>query len=375
MNPNMICNTANDLSTDGRHVYDNVPLEGKIFRILSDQSPRPMLIANENVEIEYVNAAWEKQFGYLLEEVRGKNPRILQSGKTPRLVYEKMWKTLRAGRIFKSDEIIDRKKNGTFFNLFTTTFPIRSENSLHYIQILDDITKAKRVEEFRKHFVKIAAHDIRSPLQSLKLITELESHSHSDENMRDIQEEISRMDRLTRLLLDVSLFESGKMQLSLAHFDLSKVVEDAVDRKHVHSGKVIFKNPKRIIVRGDQERIMQVLINLIENALKYSRTKKSVIVSLSKKGVHSVVSVSDEGKGIPKHEVPHLFDAFFRTKAAAKSSISGSGLGLYIVKEIIRAHKGRIWVKSREGVGSTFSFSLPAVATVRTQYKKRESPT
>lgn len=127
-----------------------------LFRMLADASSQPVLIANENVEIEYVNAAWEKQFGYALAEVRGENPRMLQSGKTPREVYESMWKALKSETMFQSEEIIDKKKDGAFFNLLTTIFPLRHGDTLYYVQILDDITERKRVEELRKTFKQTA---------------------------------------------------------------------------------------------------------------------------------------------------------------------------------------------------------------------------
>ena len=124
-----------------------------MFRMLADSTRQPVLIANEKIEIEYVNTAWEKQFGYDLKEVRGENPRMLQSGKTSRDVYEHMWKTLRAEKMFQSDEIIDKKKSGEFFNLLTTILPLRHKDQLFYIQMLDDITERKRVENLRKKFV------------------------------------------------------------------------------------------------------------------------------------------------------------------------------------------------------------------------------
>ncbi len=123
-----------------------------MFRILADGSQQPVLITNDRAEIQYVNSAWEKQFGYDLKEVKGQNPRILQSGKTPQEVHEKMWKVLKSEKMFQSDEIIDKKKTGEFFNLLTTILPLRHQGRLFYIQMLDDITERKRVEALRKKF-------------------------------------------------------------------------------------------------------------------------------------------------------------------------------------------------------------------------------
>jgi len=129
----------------------------ELLHTLADALPLPVLITNEDVAIEYVNAPWEEQFGYALAEVRGENPRILQGGETPRTVHERMWKTLRSEKMFQSDEIIDKRKDGTLFNLLTTILPIRCGDELFYIQILDDILGKKRVEQIAKQFSKAIA--------------------------------------------------------------------------------------------------------------------------------------------------------------------------------------------------------------------------
>ena len=124
------------------------------FHMLADTSSQPVLVANENVEIEYVNSAWEDKFGYSLAEVRRENPRMFKSGKTPDDVYKQMWAALKAEKMFQTDEIIDKRKDGTFFNLLTTIFPVRHNSLLFYIQILDDITEKKRVEALKEKFIK-----------------------------------------------------------------------------------------------------------------------------------------------------------------------------------------------------------------------------
>lgn len=127
----------------------------ELFRMLADTAHQPMLIANGDIEIEYVNKAWEKQFGYSLEEVRGENPRIFKSEKTPGEVYKQMWQALNAEKLFQTDEIIDKRKDGVFFNLLTTIFTVCHEGDVFFIQILDDITERKRVEALRRSFTEV----------------------------------------------------------------------------------------------------------------------------------------------------------------------------------------------------------------------------
>jgi PAS domain S-box-containing protein len=147
--PTLSALRSKSLRTNKKKHSDNAI---QLFRMLADSSAQPVLIANEHVEIEYVNAVWERQFGYSLEEVRGENPRILQSGKTPREVYSRMWEALKIGTLFQSEDIVDRRKDGSFFNLLTTIFPLTHEGKRYYIQILADITERKQAKALKHTF-------------------------------------------------------------------------------------------------------------------------------------------------------------------------------------------------------------------------------
>lgn len=126
-----------------------------LFKMFADSSPQSMLIATAEPEIVYVNGAWEEQFGYTLEEVKGQNPRVLQSGKTPREVYVRMWECLKSGMMFQSEEIIDKRKDGTFFTLLTTILPVTHNGHLFYIQILDDKSQRSRVNALKQNLLSV----------------------------------------------------------------------------------------------------------------------------------------------------------------------------------------------------------------------------
>ena len=134
---------------------DTEPLA--LLRMFADASVQPVLITNDQAVIEYVNSAWEAQFGYAHEEVVGQNPRILQSGKTPPEVHTCMWEALRAETMFQSDKIIDKRKDGTFFKLLTTIFPLRHRERLYYIQILNEISEGVQAINMRKQFATFLA--------------------------------------------------------------------------------------------------------------------------------------------------------------------------------------------------------------------------
>lgn len=138
-----------------------------LFRVIADSSPQALLIADDKGAIIYVNRAWEEQFGYSLAEVEGQHLRLLKSGKTPPDVYERMWRTLHEDKPFQSDEIIDRRKDGSVFNLLTTIFPVHGSGQLWYVQILDDITQRKRVEELQKDVIRSVSEGAPAPIAAM----------------------------------------------------------------------------------------------------------------------------------------------------------------------------------------------------------------
>lgn len=125
-----------------------------MFQKLADASLQAVLITNSDAEIEYVNGVWQKKFGYTLDEVKGKNPRMFKSGKTPPKVYERMWKTLSKGGLFHSDEIIDKRKDGSFLNLLTTIFIVKYAQRTFFVQVLDGIDQKEHGHIFHNHFLE-----------------------------------------------------------------------------------------------------------------------------------------------------------------------------------------------------------------------------
>jgi len=150
------------IDCDDRRLDKNHKESVAVFQMIADASPQSVLITNQDAEIEYVNDIWQKQFGYSPEEVLGQHTRMFQSGKTAPVVYERMWKELHANTLFQSDEIIDKRKDGTFFNLITTIFPVMHGNRTFYIQILDDITGKEGVQTLHQSFIKTTKVSMRT---------------------------------------------------------------------------------------------------------------------------------------------------------------------------------------------------------------------
>jgi PAS domain S-box-containing protein len=341
------------------------------FPQLPDASPRPILITNAKEEIYYVNPAWEKLTGYTFDEVKGKNPRFLGSGRTPRKLYLKMKKTLQKGKPFNSEEFIDRKKNGKEYQIHALFFPIQKNGeNLYYVQMLHDISQKKETEKKKDAFISIASHELKTPVTTLSAYTQilekrLEKTADSKEMyfIKNIKLQTQRLTNLINDLLNVNRIESGKMTFHFKEFDLNELVQRVVIDFQYTSDKYVISREGVIPgkVRGDEDHIEEVLINLLTNAVKYSPKANKIMIKLSDKENQAVVSVEDYGIGIKRKDISHIFERFYRTKDKDDGRIPGFGLGLYICSQIIKRHKGKIWVKSIKGKGSTFSFSLPLV--------------
>lgn len=230
---------------------------------------------------------------------------------------------------------------------------------------LDELNKLKNL------FLGIAAHDLRNPLGViigysdflLEEATDMLSEDHV-EMLKSILTSSEFMLRLLNDLLDVSAIESGNLNLNLVKADLVPVIKKNIELNnviahkknihiHIHQSGLI---PEIIF---DEGKIEQVLNNLISNAIKYSKQETTINVNISKSDKEIVVAVADQGQGIPETELGKIFKPFERTSVKSTGGEKSTGLGLSIVRKLILGHKGKIWVESKVGEGSTFYFSLP----------------
>lgn len=236
-----------------------------------------------------------------------------------------------------------------------------------------DVTERVEFEKRKDEFISMASHELKTPVTSLKVYTQLLDRQAEKTDVLQVKTYISKMnsqiDKLTNLiadLLDLSKIQAGKLAFKEEEFDLNELVHELIeserqlDRNHtiVEEGR----RPNRI--RADRDRIGQVLINLLTNARKYSPKDSKIIVRVRKNSTHVTVSVQDFGIGIAKSHQDRIFERFYQVTDMAEKTYPGLGIGLYISSEIIRRHKGRIWVESQKGKGSTFSFSLPLKSKV-----------
>lgn len=253
----------------------------------------------------------------------------------------------------------------------TTLAPMkdRSGELTGTVVILEDITEIRRLEELKSDFISTVSHELRTPLTSIKGYASLllNPKGQFDEETRKKYVKIidRHSEQLTKLidnLLDVSRLEAGHLHLALKPVNLNNLLTKVLVNLEPQTSQHQIENklPKDLPqIVADPDRIEQVLTNLITNAIKYSAPHTTITISGKVEKDRVVVSVEDKGIGIPQKELPHLFDRFHRVDRRLARETEGTGLGLYIAKNLIELHHGEIWVESEVGKGSKFSFSLP----------------
>ncbi|MFB5069113.1 cell wall metabolism sensor histidine kinase WalK [Aerococcus sanguinicola] len=246
------------------------------------------------------------------------------------------------------------------------------------VWVLTDVTEREKIERDRRQFVSNVSHELRTPLTSVRSYSEaLADGAIADQDLAVeflgvIQNETDRMIRMIGDLLHLSNMDSGKEQLNFELVSFTALVSHVLDRfdMMMQSGQFGTDRSFTIVrelagddyfVEIDQDRMTQVIDNIINNAIKYSPDGGTITVRLMSTHNEVTLSVQDQGLGVPQKSIPHLFDRFYRVDKARSRAQGGTGLGLAIAKEVIEMHHGRIWVNSIENKGSTFFVSLPYV--------------
>jgi two-component system phosphate regulon sensor histidine kinase PhoR len=254
------------------------------------------------------------------------------------------------------------------------------------VAVLNDITANKQVEKLKDEFVSVVSHELRTPLTAIKGYTqhlmrrldkrlrlrrqtatpeELQKElpeSYDLRSLQIVQSQSEQLERLVNDLLDLSRVQWGEMNLQYSSFFLADVLTERVQLAQVSAEEHtitlnIEVQDSRIV--ADRLRISQVVGNILDNAIRFSPQGRQVIVELKELDGEYLVSITDQGIGVSPEYIDHIFERFYRVRNTASRQYSGIGLGLFVARAIVEAHEGRIWVSSNQGLGSTFSFTLP----------------
>jgi len=238
------------------------------------------------------------------------------------------------------------------------------------VLVFHDITELRRLERIRQDFVANVSHELRTPVSNIKGYAEtlLEGAMDDKENAKEfmgiIYQEASRLSNLIDDLLDLSKIESGRVKMEFIPLDIAPVLkrtfgvlEKTIKEKNLSVSINIPEGLPQVL--ADEKRLNQVFLNLLDNAVKYTNEGGAINVVAFESGRFVQIDITDTGIGIPEIDLPRIFERFYRVDKARSRELGGTGLGLSIVKHIVLSHGGQVWVKSRPGQGSTFSFTIP----------------
>jgi PAS domain S-box-containing protein len=285
-----------------------------------------------------------------------------------------------------------------WLQLTATSIPDSTGRPEHVLLLIEDVTAVRetsdklaealesqreansnleKIDRTKTEFLSIVSHEFRTALTGIQGFSELirDGGLEVDEVRAYggyIFNDADRVNRLIGDMLDLDRMESGRMTMRTADVDINDVLSEVVSRAAPSATTVEFKSdldPRLPIVTGDRDRLIQVVSNLVNNAVKYSPEGGVVTVVSRADGGYALTSVSDTGLGIPPDEIGHVFERFRRVRSGAAQSIPGTGLGLAIVKQIVEMHGGKIWVESAVGHGSSFHFTIPLAANSALQLR------
>ena len=365
-----------------------------------EQSPESIVFTDLEARIEYVNETFLRITGYSREEVIGQNPRILQSGRTPREQHRRMWATLTRGETWKG-EFINRRKDGSEFIEAVLVSPVRDERgrTTHYVSVKQDITERRRNEEelaeyrnnlerlvdqrtrelaiakeaaeaanrAKSSFLANMSHEIRTPMNAIIGLNYLLQQSPLTQDQREktrkVDQAAHQLLQVINDILDLSRIEAGRLELEPQAFSPGEVIQEVAllirERAEAKGLELAVEDsglPPRLL--GDATRLRQVLINFAGNAVKFTE-KGSIRLrgEVLKEDGDDVIcrfSVTDTGIGIQNEQLPRLFHAFEQLDASTTRQYGGSGLGLAIARRLALLMGGDVGVDTRPGAGSTF---------------------
>lgn len=337
------------------------------------QSADTFVITDLDGHVEFVNSAFTQATGYRLDEALGKNPRVLKSGKTPKEVFDDLWKTIKSGRVWKG-EVINRRKDGSFYEVELVIAPFFNEEGelSKFIGCHRDITAKKKMQEELVFLEKLSvagelapkiAHEMNNQLVVIsgKAQKALFLAGNPEKSAKALEETLAEIEAMARQIKN--LMNLGKPPVfEIREFSLDEVFTHSIQAidttgllKHITLNWHTDQQNHRI--RGDFQSLCQVVNNLLINASHAMPRPGRLHLGVRRNGNRIVGFISDNGHGIPEETGRRIFDPFFTTKAEGK----GTGLGLAISKQIVDAHKGEIWFSSRPGKGTIFFLEFQEV--------------
>ncbi len=374
----------------------------KKLSIAAEQSPASIVITDLNANIEYVNSKTVEITGYSFNELIGKNPKLLQSGKTPVKTYEKLWKTILEENEWQG-EFLNKKKNGELYWEYATISSIKDNDGkiTNFIAVKEDITSRKRMEnalikakekaeesdKLKTAFLNNISHEIRTPLNGILGFGGLMTRPNLDQTLKDkyfdfLNTSCNRLINTITNYMDMSQLTSGNMKVHNKMFDINILVyemsfkyKQLCKQKNIEYETILPDDLKSFKTYSDHDLLQKVFEHLLDNAIKFTR-KGKISIGYNIKNEFIELYITDTGDGIGEEYHEIIFEKFRQITTEKRRVIAGSGLGLTISKEIVKLLDGKIWLESQIDVGSTFYVSVPLRniedAKLKTTYKNNK---
>ena len=362
-----ITNNLNDLSEVIRLTQENLEQESKRLHSILSYMTDGVLATNRRGKITMINDMAKKQLGVQKEEVLNKS--ILEL-----LKIEDDYQLRDLITQIPELTIDSQDQNGEYLSLRVRFALIRRESGFisGLVAVLHDTTEQEKEERERRLFVSNVSHELRTPLTSVKSYLEaLDEGALSEPIAPDFikvsLDETNRMMRMVTDLLHLSRIDNTTSHLDVELINFTAFITFILNRFDKMRGtdeekkyELVRDYPiTSVWIEIDTDKMTQVIDNILNNAIKYSPDGGKITVTMKTTDDQMILSISDQGLGIPKQDLPRIFDRFYRVDRARSRAQGGTGLGLSIAKEIIKQHKGFIWAKSEYGKGSTFTIVLP----------------
>ncbi len=388
-----------------RDIDDRLRMEGELRKLAQavEQSPESIVITNLKAEIEYVNEAFLEATGFTREDVIGKNPRILQTGKTPPETYRSLWTALASGSAWQG-EFSNQNKNGEEYIEHAIITPIRSPDGkvTHYVAVKDDITEKKQLTQeldaHRHHleelveertaqlaearekaesanraksiFLANMSHEIRTPMNAIiglaHLLLREEPRQDQSGRLTKIKANAGHLLMIINDILDLSKIEAGKLTLEYSNFNLIEMLEHirTMFREEIRAKGLTIEvdvGDTPVWLKGDATRLRQALMNYVGNAIKFTDRGKIVlhtsVLEETDRQLLMRFEVQDTGIGVTADKLPDLFGAFEQADDSTTRVHGGTGLGLTITRRLVLMMGGEVGAESKLGQGSTFWFT------------------
>jgi two-component system phosphate regulon sensor histidine kinase PhoR len=356
---NIVAQRTSDLSISREH-----------FKLLADNIPQMTWTNLPNGQVNFYNQQWYDYTQLDFNQTRDSGWQLVVHPDDLPLTVERYTDALTSGHIF---EVENRYRNGdgVYRWHLNRAVPLRNEAGeiVFWVGTATDIEDQKQQMQRKDEFIGIASHELKTPLTSLKGYLQIIADYKKEELPAPVKNyvgkaniAINKLQHLVNDLLDVSKIQAGRLDYLLAPINLAELIDDVVESAaHIYPNHC-FENRAQahFQVSGNAERLEQVLMNFINNAVKYSPASKDVMITTTLHQNLVRIAVTDRGVGLSKEQITKIFDRFYRVEDK-KFMTSGLGMGLYISAEIVNSHNGKIGVDSEPGKGSTFFFELPLI--------------